>query len=408
MGASLATEIQAGAAGRATSGMRVPAAGVAVFALAFAVFAVRALISPVDLTAIPVEPAAVGEALAARGAFADPFSTLPTGETAHVAPGFPFLYAAIRRTFASGESASLALELAACAAMALQLALLSLVAIELGWPQRIGIAAAVIGVALPVPVSYLSDASYTGLLLMLLFLMLARGETASPMPAGKCVAIGAISGLLLLFNPATLVVIAPWIFLAKLAPPRRGLVAKTVIAAVALLAIAPWIARNAAVVGSWGFVRDNLGLELEADNNDCADYGLRVNEGNGCFAQHHPNASFQEAQEIRRLGEPAYYRQKLHRALNWIVDHPSRFLVLTAKRCAAFWFPPSYDAESPWYQWILTLATLVSFSSLLYLMQTVGRAKRLFTPIFIVFPLVYYVVQYENRYRIERKGPSLP
>src|SRR5579863_10095465 len=54
------------------------------------------------------------------GRFADPYETMPTGATAHVAPVYPFLQSVILRLFGDGPEGWLALRWLATIAMSLE------------------------------------------------------------------------------------------------------------------------------------------------------------------------------------------------------------------------------------------------------------------------------------------------
>jgi len=57
----------------------------------------------------PGEVARVSRSVAERGTFGDPFSAIPTGFTAHVAPAYVFVYAAVAKLFGMGRAGAIAL-----------------------------------------------------------------------------------------------------------------------------------------------------------------------------------------------------------------------------------------------------------------------------------------------------------
>src|SRR5215472_12945730 len=76
-------------------------------------FFVLALLPEARLADVSVpfggENVRVARSLAVNGTFADPFATLKTGVTAHVAPVYPFLYSLFLRAFGTGYIALLIL-----------------------------------------------------------------------------------------------------------------------------------------------------------------------------------------------------------------------------------------------------------------------------------------------------------
>src|ERR1700722_20339380 len=79
---------------------------VIVFAVSFLLFAISPEGRLEDLS-VPFggESVRVARSLATHGTFADPFAVLKTGETAHVAPVYPVLYAGVLRFLGDGYAA---------------------------------------------------------------------------------------------------------------------------------------------------------------------------------------------------------------------------------------------------------------------------------------------------------------
>src|ERR1035441_7823558 len=65
---------------------------------------------------IIAEPIRIAHNLLVEGEFRDPFGALPTGRTAHIAPGLPFLQFLVLKTLGDGARGWLALQIgrAAC------------------------------------------------------------------------------------------------------------------------------------------------------------------------------------------------------------------------------------------------------------------------------------------------------
>src|SRR5208283_1608818 len=146
----------------------------------------------------------------------------------------------------------------------------------------------------------------------MLFCLLAANILQSRRPFWiKGAALGAACGVLLLLNPALLIVIGVWMafFCFCQRPPLRGWVvcSLTFLMAAALVCL-PWTLRNQRQLGGLFFVRDNFGLELYTSNADCADARSDANWGNGCRALLQANFNAKEAAFVRDMGELNYNR----------------------------------------------------------------------------------------------------
>jgi hypothetical protein len=100
---------------------------------------------------------------------------------------------------------------------------------------------------------------------------------------------------------------------------------------------------------------------------------------------------------VAERGELAYMRASGREARTWIAAHPGEFLRLTALRVVQFWLGPVDDAGAMLGIGLLTLFSAVgawrAFSAL-----PADRRAALLVP-FLLFPLVHYVVGFEERYR---------
>jgi hypothetical protein len=171
--------------------------------------------------------------------------------------------------------------------------------------------------------------------------------------------------------------------------------------------VSPWIVRNYLVFDRLIPVRDNLGLELSVSNNDCATFGLRENLRTGCFYRVHPNGSDVEATKVLALGEARYNEVRLLEGRGWIAKHSDRFMSLCVQRFVAFWFP--HETESAAREMLRTgrrkerlciyLMTLLSIVGLWITARRDAKSAAICAMWLGLFPLIYYVVQYEDRYR---------
>jgi len=341
----------------------------------------------------------VARALAFHGAFADPFATLRTGPTAHVAPVYPSLYSLVLRIFGTAYNALLILWAANVAFLSLQFGLLPLLSHRLHLGVLPGIAAAALGsFSLYAPIDTRWESFLAGLLLVLAFFL--SEEACREQNWAMAFASGMLWGVLLLTNPVAILLLVAWPFcwISFQSKPERTRCAKrfVAVAAVALVTVSPWLARNYSRFGTFIFIRDNLGLELYTSNNPCAAPSIRENIQSGCHARTHPNPNAVVAAEVAASGEPAFNRAKLHEALTWIVTHRAAFLALTFHRIRLFWFP---EVDRTWEAVAVWLVTLLSFLGIGLMAATNRAAAALLLTAWLLFPLVYYITQFEARYR---------
>jgi len=216
--------------------------------------------------------------------------------------------------------------------------------------------------------------------------------------AWRGAAAGLFAGVMILLNPASVCITAPWIayllWRRRIAFPARFAMCA---ALAALAALTPWTWRNYSLFHKLFFVRDNMGLELYIANNDMALGSFYLNELNGVHSKLHPNNSLEQAREVRRLGEVRYNDERMAIAREWIFSHPARFLSLTATRARMFWLPDLENRPSNSLSvWLVTLASGFGFLILAL------RRKPIFVffaAVLLISPLMYYCVQADVRYR---------
>jgi hypothetical protein len=343
------------------------------------------------------ETLAIARNLAAHGEFANPFSPRLTGPTAHTAPLYPAFLALLIWIFGNTVPFALAVNGITMAVHGLHAALLPSVSQLFFQDRRPGIWAAGMSIVLPVfflfpqyEIMYVA----TGLMLF----CLAAGRLALRGGIAPAVACGLGIGLLALLNPASITVAVLWLawFLWRHRPAHTArFVVCTALAAVATLA--PWTWRNYRQFHSLFFVRDNLGLELYIANNDLAEASFAQNEANGSHRQIHPGNSDAEASEFRALGEVEYYHRRGAAAFAWARQHPARFAALTAARFRMYWFPDAGD--SPWYAYSISLVTILALGGMALLARRRDPIVIFFAGTLFFYPLLYYLVQSDPRYR---------
>lgn len=349
----------------------------------------------------------LGRSLAFRGEFANPFRLLQTGPSAHSSPAFPAFLALIIRIFGTGAKGNYAFQFAAAGALAAELALLPILTETMGLGLCPGIFACAIGLLPPLLTFPDWEASYAGLLIVLVTILWWT-VISKPEPSwSSAVLLGVTAGVLLLTSASAFSVLAVWsvysVWKFRL-DFRKGRWAALLIPIVMLI---PWTVRNYVVFRRVIPFRLALGLELASSFNDCAPVGMRQSETIGCFAQRSPNHTFEEAQKARALGEAQYNSEKFQQAYEWIAANPRRFSSLTLQRIYAFWFP--FEADSPLQQLIIEgrrrerltiyVMTILSVLGLLLLMKSNRIVGFVLASWLLVFPLIYYLHLFEDRYR---------
>jgi hypothetical protein len=113
--------------------------------------------------------------------------------------------------------------------------------------------------------------------------------------------------------------------------------------------------------------------------------------------ERHPRTNVEEARRVQQLGELESMRAAGREANAWIRSHPADFARLTGLRVAQFWLGPVDDRPIAVATTLLTLLAALGAWRVLPGMSVPRRAV-LLIPL-ATYPLVYYVVGYEPRYR---------
>ena len=184
----------------------------------------------------------------------------------------------------------------------------------------------------------LTEVFYTALLLLGCWLVITRPPGSAA--ALWLVAAGAVFGFATLVKAQTLVVVPllfaiDWLRAGDIWRRLPGLVGQgALVLTVAALAVLPWSLRNHAQLGHWVAVSTNGGFTLLTGNNDSAagDYTPGDPVVTELMARSDLDEVTRDA-EAKRLG------------LQWIAEHPGRFLALAPKKLARLWLP---DGEGEW------------------------------------------------------------
>lgn len=381
--------------------LSTPHIALAIFSLSFAIYAFSPQGSPTSHSLTQAgEVARVSISVAERGTFTDPFYSLPTGFTAHVAPAYVFVYAAVAKVFGEGRAGAIALWSFNVGFLALQLALLPVLSEELGLGVLPGICAAVLGVIVqPYRVLPAWESLFTGALIVLLC-VLTLPYFKSPRDWQHSALLGFLWGVAILASPQCVLLLFAWPHIAamgnspeQLARARRAML---VVVAGAAIACLPWFIRNYQRFHTVFFIRDNFGLELFTSNNACAQPTLLENFNSRCHFKTHPNPNPDISGELIDKGEIQFNREKLHQALAWISANPRAFASLTGRRILRFWFPYLGSLR---YAIPTGALTILSFVGLAMMFRNHRRAALTLGSTLLLYPLVHYVVQFEARYR---------
>jgi hypothetical protein len=388
------------------SRISIPSLCLLIFCAAFLAYAYSTR-SLLDWMAIPAgaETLHVARAIATTGHFADPFGSVQahSGYTAHLAPVYPVLLALLFRGVGYGLASLTLLWAVNLVFLALQISVLPHISMRLGLGALPGIFGALLAILLPhYTVDFVWESLLVGMELAILCLFTNK-ILDGPHSARKAALLGVFWGIAALTNPVTVLVLAAWVLAFSFSQQpkvRRATIAgSATIVVVAVLVCAPWIIRNKVRIGGLFFIRDNLGLELSVSNNDCASATLLKNFDSGCQNIVHPIRNSEITTQIAGMGEYQFNNLQLRQALTWIAGHPKRFAWLTAQRFALFWFPVKGLAPFRRYPPIVWITTLFSFFGLIRLWQRNRRAAWVLGGAVLMYPLIYYVVQFEPRYR---------
>ena len=385
------------------------------FALAFGVRVAAILLLRTYRNALSPEPILVAKSLVREHLFGNPFG-VPTGPTAVVPPGPPFLLSLLYSWFGDTTATKVARQVLSAAACSVEYALLPALAAAAGLRRAVGILAGGAGALVPlffwIETNGSWESSYIAAMLVAMLILSARlwaGVRVSPF------VYGAAWGFVFLFAPGFL-----FVFLALLGVwwwRSRNTRAVLTAGALAFAVVLPWIVRNYLQLGSVFWMRDGFGIELQLSNNPIARpmyydaqafLGGNVFRFFGDFFQDRAgedqkagmgNHAVDRAEALRlgRIGEVEYFHQRGVLGQQWIRSHPRRFAELTAARAWYFWFPRFRRLSSTLLAAAVSLGGLVGLALAIRLKRRL--AASLFGLVWLVYPLPYYLVLIDPRYR---------
>jgi len=366
------------------------------------IFAVSSLIRIVKVLAAPRPPGThlsemenIARSLALHGTFADPY-LLPTGPTAHTAPGYPILLGLIFLLFGTGAAGEVVSRIASAIVASIQYALLPRVSTALGLPRFTGAVAGMLAALAPYK-GYVEgsrdsvDQPYVALALILLFLYTCKSWSAKPAEMFSPLTRGLWWGLASLFSPILGFVFAAIIVYEVFAMRRHTGLAAMFAAFAAIQA--PWAIRNWIEFHAFVPTRSNFGLELRISNRPESFALMEDNVSHGVMRRFHPGLNENEARKVAAEGEIAYTSSEMADARAEIRRDPARFLRLTGERMWRFWLAPSRRFKTTAASTAITLLGLLGLCLL-----PANPGVRLTWLILLTYPLVYYFIQVDARY----------
>lgn len=339
------------------------------------------------------EMIAIAKNLVLQGSYGNPFQSLNTGATAANPPMYPLFLAVLIKVFKSLVPVAFAANLSNVVANAFTAAWLPSVSRLFygnSWP---GILGSILWlVSAPLIPAWDTTFTSAGLLLFCMYSASSLGTGKSLVSASLA---GGIAGILFLLNPSSVLIFLPWI--AYLIIRREATLRQTAVLLATLFLIGSiWAGRNYLQLGGFA-VRTNLGMTLYASDNDCAEASLNDDLSNGCYQSHHPNGSVSEAQLLRTLGEVEFDRKRTADTELWIKTHQARFWRLTFERFSQFWLPPPYD--EPFRTPAIWVTTVLFVPGLLLMIFRREPVTWFVLTVLLIYPLPYYVVVSDVRYR---------
>ncbi len=333
-----------------------------------------------------------------RGIFED-----SNGDRAVRAPLFPVFLAGLISLF--GDRL-IVLHLAGCLLGAAGVWLVYLLAMRLWADHRGALCAAAIAALYPGLIVYsalLQTETLYGVLFLLTFLCLYA--LAASLRPSTAIACGIACGLASLtravfagFVPLLLLIMV-WQQRGRL---QRALPAAFLVLMSALLTIAPWSLRNAAILGSAVPIASGGGSSLLTGNNPYAVGTYRVREGFDEWFR--KQASERGIPDVAHLNELERSGLSARIALGYMASHPLEAFLLSCRKTYIFWVYPILHTDS----WPTGQAVAVLSDALLLILCAVGVTGMWFlrarlTPVYAAigfFWLVQAVLHAESRFRL--------
>lgn len=344
----------------------------------------------------------VAASIAAGNGFSSPLSTVRSGPTAWFTPVYPFLVAAIFKSWGIYSRTSyVIIQFLNCVFVSLTIFPIHAIA-KKSFGGTIAAGAAWVWAFFPsallLPILWIWDASLTAFLFALIFwATLALPQSRGVLPwAGY----GALWAVGVLINPSICSLFSfllGWLAWRKRREWPQGIERPAVTLVIFLFALAPWTLRNVRVLGAPVIFRSNFGLELWLGNNEqVVDIWT---------PQLHPNENLAEGRKYQSMGEIAYMSEKEQKAFEFMRKQPGDALYFTYRRFVYTWLGVDHPNGSL-SDWSVVSRLMVNFSLSLLTLLGVLLAWRAshpaaapFSLVVLIFPVVYYVTHPMLRYR---------
>jgi hypothetical protein len=346
----------------------------------------------------------VARSLAAGEGFANPFGAR-TGPTAWVPPVFPLLLAGLLLAF-GGDLDAVAYAVVVFQGLTLTGTGLLVLALARRTAARVGTwtAVALFLGGLLCHFRYCFQFTHDcWLVLLAVDLLLAGWCWGRPLATtGRALGWGAFGGLCAQVSPA---VGLAWATLTVVGAGRSRRWRPLGVAAVAaVLAVAPWTARNLRTFGRLIPIKSNLAFELY-QSQKLPRPGLLES---GSFRGHPYVGDTAERAEYRQLGEMAYLDRKKGQFSAAVRANPWDFLHRVVARWSAVTllyvpYHPARETDRPWALWLSRLTYPLPFLSLLLLVLTarwkaLGPVQWAVLGTYLVYLAPYAAVSYYERY----------
>jgi hypothetical protein len=166
----------------------------------------------------------------------------------------------------------------------------------------------------------------------------------------------------------------------------------------------PWSIRNYRTLGAVVPTRSNFGMNLWMGNNPESIGRSNTWDHSSRLSWDNPFTSKAELDELLRVGEVEYNRQKGRLAMQWITQNPRQFTALTVKRFLTFWFPPvdawAATTTHPEARSALLLVTALGAFAGVFWLALAGSPYRWLVISALIGPsLIYYLIHVNFRYR---------
>jgi len=349
---------------------------------------VDALVHPLQVG----EASQVANALARTGTLADAFAP-GSGPTAHLMPAVVVIVAAVQRSLGTDTAlANLVLSLWTLAQIALVWLMARALFAGAGWRPAALLGGLALLCLLPAHIAQEAadfrfwEGGIATLLALANLCLIVTLDQREEIAAQPLLIGAALSAITFFVSPTTgLAVDACWAWLAlrRLPLPRILAFAATAAAALALV-LAPWMLRNAQVMGSPILLRDNFGLEIALANYPGAlDPADPRAESQARMQAIHPYQNPAALARLRAAGGEAAYASGLGReTFAWIRAHPLDFARLALRHYRQFYFPDRWQGTLTNWSAFPTLRIeairLVSVLGLLGLLTGLIRRQRFY------------------------------